>query len=199
MEAEKEITLSFPPSLPLRGDRVSLLPMTDQALEAVATAFADPELLYFYLPDLLLPRTRVQLKTMMEEWNDGRRNFVFSLDRSGETIGLLSLSDLDLAMGHAEAGIMIAQPVNRGQGFATEGMRLLLDYAFGELGLHRVYARVAQENTSSLQLFRRLGFVEEGRMREAMRRGGRFLDLILFGLLAHEYDCLRKERGLAKT
>ncbi len=172
---------------PLRGERLVLVPMTGRDIEAVAPFFADAEALYYYLPDLLLPRTPVQLRAMLDEWNDGHRNFVFACRHEEETIGLVTLSDLDAAMGNAETGIMLAGRVWQGKGLATEAMELILGYAFGELGLHRVYARVAVENEPSLKLFRRLGFVEEGRLREAMRRGGRFIDLILFGLLAGEF------------
>ncbi len=172
---------------PLKGDRLSLTALAPRDIEAVAPFFADTEALYYYLPDLLLPRTHAQLQAMLDEWNDGKRNFVFACRYQEETIGLVTLSDLDAAMGNAEAGIMLAGRAWQGRGFAAEAMRLLLGYAFGELGLHRVYARVAAENTPSLSLFRRLGFQEEGRLREAMRRGGRFVDLILFGLLEGEY------------
>lgn len=172
---------------PLKGERLVLAPMTPGDMEAVAPFFADAEALYYYLPDLLLPRTPAQLKTMLDEWNDGKNNFVFACRYGEETVGLVTLSDLDAAMGNAETGIMLAGPCWQGRGLATEAMDLMIGYAFGELGLHRLYARVAVENKPSLDLFRRLGFVEEGRLREAMRRGGRFIDLILFGLLESEY------------
>lgn len=186
--AKDENKGAFPSfSRPLKGKRLTLAPLEREDLEAVASFFADTAALYYYLPDLLLPRSRAQLHAMMDEWNDGRRNFVFAFRHAGRTIGLVTLSDLDPAMGNAEAGVMIAGEEWRGKGFATEALELLLAYAFDELGLHRLYARVAVENTPSLKLFRRLGFLEEGRLREAMRRGGRFIDLVLFGLLEDEY------------
>ena len=172
---------------PLKGDRLLLAALAPRDIEAVAPFFADTAALYYYLPDLLLPRTPAQLQAMLDEWNDGKRNFVFACRYQEETIGLVTLSDLDAAMGNGETGIMLAGRAWQGRGFATEAMGLLLGYAFGELGLHRVYARVAEENRPSLNLFRRLGFQQEGRLREAMRRGGRFVDLILFGLLEDEF------------
>ncbi|NLA96303.1 MAG: GNAT family N-acetyltransferase [Clostridiaceae bacterium] len=172
---------------PLKGNRLLLAPLAPRDIEAVAPFFADTEVLYYYLPDLLLPRTPAQLQAMLDEWNDGTRNFVLACRYEKETIGLVTLSDLDTVMGNGETGIMLAGRAWQGRGFATEAMQLMLGYAFCELGLHRVYARVAAENTPSLNLFRRLGFQEEGRLREAMRRGGRFVDLILFGLLEYEF------------
>ena len=49
-----------------------------------------------------------------------------------------------------------------GRGYMTEGMGLVLDYAFGELGLHRLEANIQPGNTASIALVRRCGFVSEG-------------------------------------
>ena len=49
-----------------------------------------------------------------------------------------------------------------GRGYMTEGMGLVLDYAFGELGLHRLEANIQPANTASIALVRRCGFVREG-------------------------------------
>lgn len=173
--------------IPLQGERLSLRPLEVRDLEAVAPYFANTAELYYYLPDLLLPRTAAQLQILMDDWNDGKRNFVFACRAGEETLGLVSLSDLDAAAGSAEAGIVITEPAWRGQGLAREALTLLLDYAFGDLRLHRIFARVAVENHKSLALFENLGFVREGRMRQAMRRGDRYIDLIFLGLLEEEY------------
>ncbi|MET7332308.1 GNAT family N-acetyltransferase [Nonomuraea sp. NPDC005650] len=49
-----------------------------------------------------------------------------------------------------------------GRGYMTEGLRLLVGYAFGELGLHRVEANIQPSNTPSLNLIKRVGFRKEG-------------------------------------
>ena len=174
-------------TFPLGGERVELRPLEPSDIEAMAPFFGDVEEIYYYLPDTLLPRNLTQLHTMMDEWNDGKTNFVFACRHRDETIGLVTLSDLDPVAGNAEVGIMIAGRAYRGHGLASDAMKLVLDYAFGELRLHRICACVAPANFSSISLFKRLGFVEEGRMREVMRRGQGFVDLLLFGLLEDEY------------
>ncbi|HPX93885.1 MAG TPA: GNAT family protein [Bacillota bacterium] len=191
MNGEKDQGKAMGPKNPLKGDRILLAPLTQEDLERVAPFFADAEALYYYLPDLLLPRTSAQLQALMDEWNDGVRNFVFACRYKNEAIGLVTLSDLDYAMGNAEMGIMLISRAWRGRGLASEAVKLALTYAFDELGLHRVYARLAEENLPSLNLFKRLGFTEEGRLREAMRRGGSYLDLIVVGLLENEFDRIK--------
>lgn len=175
---------------PLIGERVSLVPLETDDIRAMAPFFSDVKEIYYYLPDALLPRNLKQLESLMEDWNDGKENFVFACRLKEKTIGLVTLSYVDPISGHAELGVMLAEPEYRGRGLAQEAMRLIIDYAFSELRLHRLYARVARDNEASLKLFRQLGFTEEGTMREAMRREGRYIDLLFFGLLEQEYKPL---------
>lgn len=179
--------------LPLRGKRLSLVPLEASDVKAVVPFFSNIDALYYYLPDKLLPRNEEQLRHLMEDWNDGVSNIAFACRYEGRTIGLISLSDIDFVSGHGELGVMISDEAYRGQGMATEAITLLLDYAFGELRLHRVYVRVAPENDTSLRLFQKVGFVEEGRMREVMRRRDGYIDLLFFGLLENEYRNIREQ------
>jgi diamine N-acetyltransferase len=75
----------------------------------------------------------------------------------------------------------------RGKGLAEEASRLLLRFAFGTLGLHRVFLQVNVTNQSAISLYRRLGFVEEGILRGAVFADGRFVDRLLLSMLAHEF------------
>jgi ribosomal-protein-alanine N-acetyltransferase len=72
-----------------------------------------------------------------------------------------------------------------GQGYMTEGMRLVLDYAFGELGLHRLEANIQPGNTASIALVGRCGFVKEGFSEKYLKIGGDWRD--------HERWAIRSE------
>ncbi len=74
-----------------------------------------------------------------------------------------------------------------GQGFATEAVRGLLEFGFGELDLHRVWAYCLAENQPSWRLLQRLGFRLEGTVRENEFMRGRWWDSKLYGLLASEW------------
>lgn len=179
---------------PLHGDRVSLVPLSKEDMMVIAPFFSDTEALFHYLPDKLMPRNDEQLRVLMEDWNDGERNLVFACRYEGRTIGIVSLSDIDFVSGNGELGVMISDVSVRGKGLATEAVMLMLDYAFGELRLHRVTVRVAPENEPSLKLFHKVGFIREGRMREVMRRRDGYGDLLFFGLLEDEYRTVREEQ-----
>ena len=74
-----------------------------------------------------------------------------------------------------------------GEGFGMDMMQTILDACFGGWGLHRIGVRVEEGNGRALALYRRLGFKEEGRLRQAALRDGRHQDVLLFGQLAAEW------------
>lgn len=73
-----------------------------------------------------------------------------------------------------------------GKGFMTEALAAALTWGFEHMQLHRVEAQIHPENAASLKLVRNLGFVEEGRLREAGFWRGQHHDLLLFALLRRE-------------
>ncbi len=83
----------------------------------------------------------------------------------------------------------------RGKGFGKQALGLLLQYAFAELNLFRVSAALAEYNEPALNLFRKFGFVEETRRREALHRDNRRWDLMGYGLLRSEWESRLAEGG----
>ena len=77
-----------------------------------------------------------------------------------------------------------------GRGYMTEGMGLVLDHAFGELGLHRLEANIQPDNEPSIALVRRCGFVKEGFSERYLRINGRWRD--------HERWAIRSEQWRAQ-
>jgi ribosomal-protein-serine acetyltransferase len=73
---------------------------------------------------------------------------------------------------------------HQGRGTMTQAVRALADHAFEVWGLHRIEISAAVDNTRSRAIPERLGFREEGVRREAERHGERYLDLVVYGLLA---------------
>jgi len=116
-----------------------------------------------------------------------RAIFVFAIRHEGQICGLVNLDDLDFPNSHAEIGIAITTRLQRGQGFASEALGLLLDFAFGELNLQRIWCRIISGNEPSVRLFTRAGFVQEGVLRRHVRRSGDFRDMLVYGLLRDEY------------
>lgn len=78
-------------------------------------------------------------------------------------------------------------PDEWGNGYATSASRLLLDYTFDELGLHRIEASTFASNEASKRVLEKLGFTEEGSARKAARIQGEWVDRLQYGILESEW------------
>jgi RimJ/RimL family protein N-acetyltransferase len=104
--------------------------------------------------------------------------------KDGKVIGLLGL----ICQDHGQGEIGWALGVeHRGQGYATEAARALMDYGFNSLGLHRIYADTSSENPASWRLMERLGMRREALLRGSVYEEGKWLDKYIYGMLADEW------------
>jgi diamine N-acetyltransferase len=115
-------------------------------------------------------------------------NFVIEL-ASGKPVGMLSLTNVDQANRRAEPGrFLIGEPdAVRGFPVAVEAMKLLYEFAFDELMLHRVHGTVVAENRLMLKWQTYLGMREEGVLREHYLIDGTYRDAICLALLEDEF------------
>lgn len=132
------------------------------------------------------PTTRSMVEGYIEERVEGDDDSVQLLVCCDEdAVGAVSLLELRRSHGMLHYWLL---PEERGHGYATEGAALLLDHAFGTVGLHRVFAWTIAHNEASQRVLRRLGFTHEGTYREHLFAGGEYRDTEHFGLLAPEWD-----------
>lgn len=102
-------------------------------------------------------------------------------------VGLIGLLNIDDINKKAEFYICIGEESARGRGIAKKASMLLLDYAFNELCLNRVYLYTEQENVSAQKLFEKLGFKKEGLIEHDLFYNERFVNRYLYGLLKEAY------------
>lgn len=104
----------------------------------------------------------------------------------GEYIGNIELSDIDWRVGRGEIGLMIGETQYRGQGFGGEAIRLMVGFAFDQMRMHRVEARVLAHNARAQRTFERCGFSREGVARESFYMDGRWQDVVTYAVLASD-------------
>ena len=105
----------------------------------------------------------------------------------GTVIGDVALQNIDEWNRSCNVGIGIAKIANRGKGYGTEALRLILGYAFDNIGMERVSTYTLEINIPCQKAFEKLGFVLEGRARKAFYFRGQRYDYVHYGLLASEW------------
>jgi len=78
-----------------------------------------------------------------------------------------------------------------GQGYCTEAARAVLRYAFEERGLHKVTGSHFARNPASGRVMEKIGMTREGYLREHVRKGDRYEDLVVWGILRSDWDVLQ--------
>ena len=108
----------------------------------------------------------------------------------GQYVGFTYLRRLDLLNRSAEYGVFLGPKNIRGQGVGKEITNLMLDYAFHELNLHRVWLLVFAFNKRAVRCYTQCGFKEEGVLRESIFSGGRYHDTLCMSILSKEFTGL---------
>ena len=109
-------------------------------------------------------------------------------------IGNCGVFSIEWVNSSAELGIMIGDKSCWNKGYGTEVMNLLLRHCFETLNLNRVFLRVYADNPRAIRAYRKAGFVEEGRMREAVFKHGKYDDVILMSVLRSDWNARIKEK-----
>jgi [ribosomal protein S5]-alanine N-acetyltransferase len=131
----------------------------------------------FHHPWITAPTVDEHFDELLERSGDG--TFVALLLRlreDGRVAGMFNISQIfRRAFQSAYLGYAGVAGLD-GRGYMTEGMGLVLDYAFGDLGLHRLEANIQPGNEASIALVRRCGFVKEGFSEKYLRINGDWRD-----------------------
>lgn len=110
--------------------------------------------------------------------------FGIRLRSSDVLVGSCQLTGINAVHRNAELRIRIAESAARGRGHGTEATRLLVDYGFDVLRLHRIWLHVFEANERALRLYERVGFQREGVLRESALIEGSWRHVIVMGLLS---------------
>jgi len=112
--------------------------------------------------------------------------FLVTVSSSRAVVGLVQARQIDLSWESAEWECTLA-PSWRGTGAFLETARLVGSFAFGSVGVHRLEARVLLQNGRANGALRKLGAVQEGVLRESVRRGTSYLDQVLWSVLKEDW------------
>lgn len=136
------------------------------------------------------PRSLLQRETEFDaaQTEPDASTVALIIEAEGRPVGDINLFHIDTRNGNAAVGMSIWTASDRGRGYGSDAMRALLAWAFRHLNLHRVELSVDPANAAALAIYRKAGFIEEGRRREAHFTDGAYTDDIMMGILRRDFE-----------
>jgi RimJ/RimL family protein N-acetyltransferase len=165
------------------GDQISLHPLEREDLPFIQT--------YRNHPDVrqklgrIQPQNSEDLEGDFEGYMQEGVNLLVCTD--GEPVGFVALFNWTESAGRVEIAYWIS-PDEQGNGYATEAVSHAITYAFDDRRCHKIFAGAHATNEGSRKLLEKLGFQQEGRLREHVFFDGEWVDTIRYGLLVDEWQ-----------
>ncbi|HVP43773.1 MAG TPA: GNAT family protein [Terriglobales bacterium] len=137
----------------------------------------------------------------LEEWVTAHRNradevlWTIADACSDKSIGHVGLYKIDNRVRKAEFAIVIGDRGSWGKGLGRKVTQAVVDWGFEQLNLHKVSLSVLAFNKRAIELYRSLGFRQEGALRDEQFRSGRYHGLVLMSLLDREWRAHKRRRG----
>jgi RimJ/RimL family protein N-acetyltransferase len=176
------------------GDKVQLRAREPQDADVIPlfAHSADERSGWMIMP----PRSRVATRKLFEESAEerpgpGTLEFGLAIARREDDlmVGGINVNEVDQTNGTFAYGVGIG-PEHKGNGYAAEAVLLVLRFMFDERRFQKCEARVYDYNSASISLHRKLGFVEEGRLRRHLFLAGEYRDEFIFGMTVEEFHQL---------
>ena len=171
----------------LVGERIELRRHVREHYGLYGEWYGDPEIwrLTSWAASPLIP-SAVERMFEERELSSTDDSFAIHLKGGEKPIGVISLMNISEANDSAELSVIVGHPEDRHHGYGAEAIDTILRYGFEELGLNRVGLSVFEFNEDAISTYEKLGFREEGRLRQALKRDGTFHGAILMSVLASE-------------
>lgn len=113
--------------------------------------------------------------------------FIIVDTETNTDVGSVYLRDIDHSNKKCEYGIFIGEEADRGKGIGSKAAQLVLDYAFEELKLNRVFLRVFSKNLRAIKSYEKVGFKYEGTFRDDVIIEGVPYDMVFMAILRDDW------------
>jgi len=135
----------------------------------------------------LIKKQYEKLEKQIEE-SKNLYHFTVRAKTDDRLMGTAAVQRIEWTNGNAFLRLGIGAAEDRGKGYGTQALQMLLRFAFAELNLFRVSAMVPEYNETAIALLKKFGFTQEVCRRKALERDGRRWDFYVFGLLKDEWQ-----------
>jgi RimJ/RimL family protein N-acetyltransferase len=164
---------------------ICLRPIEECDLARMVSLRSEPEV-WMNLGDITMINLKAQQEWFLRLAGDAKRRYYILATSEIDFLGIVRMDELDWINRSVRVGGDIVSDF-RGKGYGKRLFQLLPKYAFDYLNLERIWLLVMEQNVRARALYCRSGFVEEGRQRRAVFRGGKYQDYIMMSLLREEW------------
>jgi RimJ/RimL family protein N-acetyltransferase len=178
----------------LDSDNIYLRTLERDDLDLFWQWFADREVIRYSMGMLIFPFSKAETQEWLEQTVHDKQ--VLSLGivekASDQLIGYAGITSISNINRSGEYYIFIGNKGSWGKGYGTEVTRLIVNYGFRSLNLHRIMLTVFASNTAGIRVYTKAGFTEEGLMRQANYREGIYHDVIVMSILRPEWEQMQE-------
>lgn len=177
----------------LRGDGVLLRELDYGDAETLVSQFRDAELGRYIPPPPTTSDAFARFVTWAQRQREAGQFLCFAVVPDGDVhaAGIFQVHQMEPPFRTAEWGFVFGRP-HWGTGLFLRSARPLLDFLFDQLGVKRLEARAMAANSRANGVLRKLGAIEEGRLRRSFLLGGQYYDDVLWSILDSEWDVHRR-------
>ncbi|HET6564021.1 MAG TPA: GNAT family N-acetyltransferase [Xanthomonadales bacterium] len=169
----------------LETDRLLIRKLRLEDAPAMLEMLSDPETVLYWGRPVMTELQQAETYTRENlAWMEDGHCLYWGIEEkaSGKMIGTCTLFKLDLNNKRGEIGYLLNRAFWH-QGFMSEALKSVINYAFGELQLHRLEADTDPENIASIRLLEGFGFQREGLFRDRWLVHGHWCDSLMMGLV----------------
>lgn len=172
---------------------ISLRPYEKKDIKDILLYINDPEVRKFLVPGTPFPMDELAEEKWIEKQSAETevKSFAIILKETMKYMGGCGINQLDWKNRVATVGIFLGKPFWN-QGYGTEALRVLIDFIFMEMNIHKVKLNVYSFNKRGIRCYEKLGFKIEGVLREEIFREGQYHDELIMGILFAEWKELRR-------
>lgn len=175
----------------LKGKQVTIRTMEAADLNAVKAINDDPGV-RANVVGWGWPNSEAEMSRWFSTSQGGGTHRWIVEDDDARPVGVTGLWDVDMQSRHALTALKLGGRHDvRGRGFGTDAIKLVMAFAFYDVGLNRLYSSILSSNAASLRVYvDKCGWTREGLSRQHVWRHGGFVDLIQVGVLKEDFDRL---------
>lgn len=152
----------------------------------------DREVTQYSLSAYAYPQSKSKITQWLSNINDTNKTVTFGIccTKTEQLIGYTGIASISALNRCGEYFILIGDKTYWGKGIGTDVTKLITNYGFETLGLHRIELTAFSNNSAASNAYKRAGYTHEGTMRQAGYRNGQFIDKVMMSVLSSDWKKL---------